>query len=183
MPTVVSTRTLSRGARFDFVEAVVARGEGEPTHTRQFIRHPGAVVVVPILPDGRVALIRSYRASVDRAIYELPAGTREQGEDAATTASRELIEEAGYRADSIVPLGDFLTSPGLSDERMWAFVATGLTEVGQALEDNEDIQVVPVPAREALAMLDDGRLADAKSMLALLLAERRGLLPGAGGGA
>lgn len=180
MPAVVSTRVLAPGAKFDFVEAVVRR-DGAPggrtgEHTRQFIRHPGAVVVVPILNDGRIALIRSFRASVNRAIYELPAGTLEQNEAPATTAGRELMEETGYRADRIESLGAFLTSPGLSDETMHAFVAMGLTHVGQNLEDNEDIEVERVAASEAFTMLDDGRLADAKSMLALLLALRRGFL-------
>jgi ADP-ribose pyrophosphatase len=178
MPAVVSTRVLAPGARFDFVEAIVRRddasGGRSEEHTRQFIRHPGAVVIVPILNDGRIALIRSFRASVNRVIYELPAGTLEKDEPPATTAGRELIEETGYRADRIESLGTFLTSPGLSDETMHAFVASGLTHVGQSLEDNEDIEVERVTATEALAMLDDGRLADAKSMLALLLAVRRG---------
>lgn len=180
MPSVVSTRVLAPGAKFDFVEAVVRRddasGGRSGEHTRQFIRHPGAVVIVPILNDGRIALIRSFRASVNRAIYELPAGTLEKGEPAKETAGRELIEETGYRAERIVPLGTFLTSPGLSDETMHAFVATRLTHVGQSLEDNEDIEVERVGVSDALAMLDDGRLADAKSMLALLLALRRGFL-------
>lgn len=178
MPRVVSTRILAPGAKFDFVEAVVRRdgasGGRSDEHMRQFIRHPGAVVIVPILNDGRIALIRSFRASVNRVIYELPAGTLEKDEPPQETAGRELIEETGYRAERIDSLGSFLTSPGLSDETMHAFVAQGLTHVGQALEDNEDIEVELVTVDESLAMLDDGRVADAKSMLALLLALRRG---------
>ncbi|MGP1310114.1 MAG: NUDIX hydrolase [Phycisphaerales bacterium] len=177
MPSVVSTRTLARGAKFDFVEAAVRRdGPRAGEHTRQFVRHPGAVVIVPVLDDGRLVLIRSYRAAVNETIFEFPAGTLEPGEPPATTAGRELIEETGYEARTIVPLGEFLTSPGLSDERMHAFAATGLTHVGQDLEDNEDIEVVPTPADEVFAMLRDGRLVDAKSMLALLLAQRAGAL-------
>lgn len=187
MPTVVSTRILSPGAKFQFVEATVRRSADEGArageHTRQFIRHPGAVVIVPILHDGRVALIRSFRAAVNQTIYELPAGTLEKDEPPATTAARELLEETGYRAERVTALGSFLTSPGLSDELMHAFVATGLAHVGQRLEDNEDIEVHPVRIDEAFAMLDDGRLRDAKSMLALLLAQRRGFIrPGGPGG-
>jgi ADP-ribose pyrophosphatase len=180
MPSVVSTRILSPGApaKFDFVEATVLRtpeeGSRSGTHIRKFVRHPGAVVVVPILDDGRIVLIRSFRASVNRVIFELPAGTLESGEEPALTAGRELIEETGYDAASIRSLGSFLTSPGLSDERMHAFVATGLIFVGQALEENEDIETAPVSVDEAFTMLDDGRLSDAKSMLALLLAARQG---------
>lgn len=182
MPSVVSTRILAPGApaRFDFVEATVVRSPSEGgragTHIRKFVKHPGAVVIVPVLDDGRLVLIRSFRASVNRVIYEFPAGTLEEGEAPDLTAARELVEETGYRAERVEPLGEFLTSPGLSDERMHAFVATGLRHVGQALEDNEDIEVEPVEARVAFEMLDDGRLADAKSMLTLLLAQRRGVV-------
>ncbi len=182
MPSVVSTRILAHGdpAKFDFVEATVVRtpdeGSRAGSHIRKFVRHPGAVVIVPILDDGRIVLIRSFRASVNRVIYELPAGTLEADEEPALTADRELIEETGYEASLIRPLGSFLTSPGLSDELMHAFAASGLTHVGQSLEDNEDIEVEPVSADEAFAMLDDGRLSDAKSMLALLLAARQGAI-------
>ncbi|MBX3351705.1 MAG: NUDIX hydrolase [Phycisphaeraceae bacterium] len=183
MPEVVSTKVLVRGPKFDYVEAEVRRagtpgrvaGDGG-SHRRVFIRHPGAVVIVPLLGDGRVVLIRNFRASVGAVIAELCAGTLEPGEDPALTARRELIEETGYNAGTMTRLGSYLTSPGLSDEMMHAYLATGLSHVGQRLEEDEDIEVEPVTIDEAFAMIDDGRLNDAKSMLALLLARRKGLL-------
>lgn len=180
MPEVVSTKVLVRGPKFDYVEARVRRAEtpGRPgdDHRRLFIRHPGAVVIVPVLDDGRVVLIRNFRAAVGGVIAELCAGTLEPGEDPALTARRELIEETGYEARTMTPLGSYLTSPGLSDELMHAYFASGLSHVGQRLEEGEDIEVETVTTDEAFAMIDDGRLRDAKSMLALLLARRKGLL-------
>lgn len=174
MPDVVSTKVLVRGPKFDYVEAEVRRAGS--SHRRLFIRHPGAVVIVPVLGDGRVAMIRNFRAAVGEVLRELPAGTLDLSEAPERTAARELVEETGYEAGEIVPLGSYLTSPGLSDEVMHAFLARGLRHVGQRLEEDEDIEVEPVDVGEAFAMLDDGRLRDAKSMLALLLARRKGLL-------
>lgn len=181
---VLARRVLRRGAKFDF-ELLTIRGPGGATLDREIVRHPGAVVVLPILqapgePD-RVVLIRNHRPSVDRWLLELPAGTREKGEDPARTAARELEEETGYRAATIEPLGRFYTSPGLSDELMWAFVARGLTPVGQRLEPDESVSVHPTPVPLVAAWLDAApdaqeRIEDAKSMLTLTLASRAGLL-------
>lgn len=144
--------------------------------TREVVRHPGAVVIVPVLRDGRIVLIRNFRIAVGEYTLECPAGTLGVGEDPAVCAARELIEETGYQAESITGLGWFYTTPGLTDEKMHAFAATGLTEVGQRLEEDEDIQVVYVTEPEALRMIDSGELRDAKSMIAILKARSHGLL-------
>jgi ADP-ribose pyrophosphatase len=91
-------------------------------------------------------------------------------------AGRELIEETGYRAANIRSLGWFYTTPGLTDERMHAFAATGLVHVGQDLEDDETIDVEAVEPARVLGMIGSGEMRDAKSMLAVLLADRAGLL-------
>jgi ADP-ribose pyrophosphatase len=121
-------------------------------------------------------LIRNHRPTVDRELLECCAGTIERGDPPADTAARELIEETGYRAGKLTPLGMFYTSPGLSDEMMWVFVATELTHVGQHLEEDENIVVEVVPTAEALAMATDGRMIDAKSMLGLLWARAKGMI-------
>jgi len=181
-PTVARRTTLHKGRKFDFelVTTEVAPGR---TLTREVVRHPGAVLILPVLPDGRIVLIRNRRIAVDAWLYELPAGTLEPGEDPADCARRELEEETGYRAQRMDPLVTFYTTPGLTDEKMRAFVATGLTSVGQALEEDENIEVHPTPIPDVLAMIDRGELVDGKSILALLLALRRGLLREAGSGA
>lgn len=177
--TTPSRTTIHKGRKFDF-ELVTAELAPGKVLTREVVRHPGAVLILPLLPDGRVVLIRNRRIAVDAWLYEFPAGTLEPGEDPADCARRELVEETGYRAERMEPLVTFYTTPGLTDERMHAFIATGLTPVGQALEEDEHIEVHPTPVADALAMLDRGDLTDGKSILALLLALRRGLLPAPG---
>lgn len=167
----VTRALLHRGAKFDYEEVTVHRPGAAPVK-RQLVRHPGAVVVLPLLDNGDVVLIRNWRASVEGWMWELPAGTLERGEEPAACAARELREETGYQAATIRALGRFHTSPGLSDEVMWAFVATGLAAGPQRLEAGEQIGVAVTPRARALGMIASGDLTDAKSMLALLLAER-----------
>lgn len=164
---------------------------------REMVRHPGAVVVVALLesppgpPMGQPALvlIRNTRWALSgkdgrpETLWECCAGTIErdahgQSEDPLECARRELIEETGYRAEHWTSLGWFFTTPGMTDERMHAFFARGLSHVGQKLEDDEAIQVECVPVADAWRMVDRGELRDAKSMLAVALAARRGLIPG-----
>jgi ADP-ribose pyrophosphatase len=170
-----SRTLLHKGRKFDFELIEFVGGDGNPVR-REVVRHPGAVVILPVLDDGRLVLIRNIRASVDKALFELPAGTLEPPEPPEACAARELIEETGYRAATLTPLGRFYTSPGMSDELMRAFIATGLTHVGQHLETDERITVVEMPSAAVLGMIDAGELVDAKSMLTLLWAMRRGLI-------
>ncbi len=169
---------IHRGVKFD-LELVTVPGPGGATIKREVVRHPGAVVILPVLEDGgprRIVLIRNERVSVGRPIYELPAGTLEPMEKPEECAPRELAEETGYEAATITPLGRFYTTPGVTDELMWAFVAKGLRHVGQRLEPDERLTVHPVPAPEALAMVDRGEMMDGKSIATLLLAARRGMI-------
>lgn len=176
----VSRTVLAKGSRFDF-EQITVRKPGGAEFRREFIRHPGAVVVVPLLEEPglepRIAFVRNARWAIGRYLLELPAGTLEPGEAPELCAGRELVEETGYRADRIISLASFYTSPGLSDELMWAFVATGLTHVGQQLEADEDLSVELIPARRVGSLMESGELADGKSLAALLLARARGLIP------
>jgi ADP-ribose pyrophosphatase len=181
MERPIERTVLCRGSKFDFERLTFETDAGERVE-REMVRHPGAVVVVPVLDDGRIVLIRNRRMVVGTTLWELPAGTLEADEDPARCAARELEEETGYRARTVDFLGSFYTTPGLTDELMRAYAARGLAPVGQALEPGEEIEVRPVPRDEAMRMLDDGDLMDAKSMLALLLAQRRELLGPQGAG-
>ena len=140
---------------------------GAPPLGRDVVVHPGAVVMVPILEDGRIVMIRNYRHSVEEELLELPAGTRSPGESPIETARRELEEETGYRAESMHPLTEFYTSPGICTERMHAFVATHLTHVGQRLEEGEQIRPEIVEDAAARRMIADGALRDGKTIAAL----------------
>jgi ADP-ribose pyrophosphatase len=148
---------------------------------REVVRHPGAVCIVPVLDDGRIVMIRNFRNAPEELVWEVCAGTLEKDEEPAACAGRELIEETGYKAATITGLGWFYTTPGLTDERMHAFIATGLTHVGQALEEDESIRVEPLPAARVLGMIDSGELRDGKSIAAILMAVRRGCIEGGGG--
>jgi ADP-ribose pyrophosphatase len=170
---------IHRGKKFD-IEMVRYQTAGGRTIEREMVRHPGAVCILPILEEKgvapRVVFIRNRRFTLGRELLELPAGTLEAGEDPAVCAGRELIEETGYRAATIIPLGSFFTTPGMTDERMHAFAATGLTHVGQRLEEDERIRVELAPGAGAMALIDRGELQDAKSMVTLVLGQRKGLL-------
>jgi ADP-ribose pyrophosphatase len=173
-------RTLiHKGRKFDYESIEYLNPSGKPV-TRQVVRHPGAVVIVPILPgpagEPHVALIRSFRASLEQYILELPAGTREVGEEAVVTAGREIIEEIGYETATLTEIGRFYTSPGLSDELMVAYAATGLSHVGQRLEEDEDLTVQVTSVEAAFEAISSGVLMDAKSVLALYLARAKGFL-------
>jgi len=168
MSNTIDNRTrLFDGVKFsvDRVEMTTADGQSV---TREAVIHPGAVVVLPILDDGRIVMIRNQRFVVGEELYELCAGTLEEGEAPADCAGRELIEETGYRAGSIEKLCSFYTSPGFCNELIHAFVARGLEHVGQQLEPTENITVEPLPITDVLAMMQDGRLRDGKTMATLL---------------
>ena len=142
------------------------RPGGKPVG-RDVVVHPGAVVVLPVLDDRRIVMIRNFRYTVEQELWELPAGTREPDETPIDTARRELEEEAGYRTETMTPLMEFYTSPGILTERMHAFVATGLTPVGQNLQGSEriDVEIVEVP--EVRRRLLDGEFLDGKTIAVL----------------
>ena len=141
--------------------------------TREHIVHPGAVLIVPVLPDGRLVVERQFRYPLDRVFIEFPAGKLDPGESALATARRELREEAGYEATRFTPLGTIHTLISYTNERIDLFVAEGLTHVGAALDDGEFLDIVTMTLDEMLDALDRGEITDAKTVAALLLHARR----------
>lgn len=141
---------------------------------REFIRHPGAVLVVPLFDDGRVLLERQFRYPHGRDFIELPAGKVDPGETHLATAQRELEEETGYVAARWSRLGVIHTSVAYTDEGIEMFVARGLEQRAQKLDAGEFLEVLALPMDEALAMVGDGRITDAKTVAALLWVQRFG---------
>jgi ADP-ribose pyrophosphatase len=134
---------------------------------RDVVVHPGAVVILPILDQDHIIMIRNYRYTVERELWELPAGMLEAGERPVETARRELVEETGYEAARVAPLLTFFTSPGILTEWMHAFVATGLTLVGQRLQGSERIVAEKMRVCEARRRLIDGEFCDGKTIAVL----------------
>jgi ADP-ribose pyrophosphatase len=166
------SEVLLTAAKFRVVRETISSPSGQ-TKTRDIVRHPGAGVIVPLLDDGRVCLIRNWRVAVNQTLIELPAGTLEPPEPPEKTAERELIEETGYRAAKIEFLHAFFLSPGILDEKMYLYLATGLTAGEPAREDGEEIENWLVPLDEAIAMIFRGEIQDAKTIVGLLWADRR----------
>ena len=143
-------------------------GRSGLSHKRFIVEHPGGVGILPILDDGRIVLIRQFRTAVDQYIWEIPAGTREPGEEPRITAARELIEETGYRAGRLVPLPSFWSSPGFLTEKIDLFLATDLTAGESALEDGEDLTIQIIDKETARAWIESGEIKDGKTLVALL---------------
>lgn len=162
---------LLQTSRFNVVRKRRVDPEGR-TYTREVVEHPGAVVLLPVLDDGRICLIRNYRIAVGEELIELPAGTLEPGEDPDVCAARELAEETGYRARQWHKVMQFWMSPGILSERMHLFVARGLTPGERHLQADEEINTLLATWDEVLALMADNRIADAKTLAALLYVER-----------
>jgi len=141
-----------------------------PAGEREVVRHPGACAVVALTEAGEVLLVRQTRESVREVLLEIPAGIYDvKGEDPASCVAREVLEETGYRARNVEPLGRIYPSPGFTDEAIDLFVA-GADDAGGPGE--EGVEVVRMPFAEALAAVHGGQIQDAKTVCSLLLAEK-----------
>jgi len=140
----------------------------------EMVRHPGGAAVLPLLDDGRVILIRQFRPAGGGMVWEIPAGKLDPGESPGQCIEREIQEEIGYQAGKLEKMGEMLTAVGFCDEIIHLFLATDLGETEQALEPDEYIEIIPIPAEEALMMVDRGEINDGKTQLALLMAKRLG---------
>jgi len=143
------------------------------TATREYIAHPGAVMIIPRLPDGTLIMERQFRYPLGRIFIEFPAGKIDPGEDPATTAARELLEETGYTAERWSHIGTLHPLITYSTERIEIYTADALTFVGAKLDAGEFIEIFSATLDEALAWIDRGKLTDVKTMLGLLLLSRR----------
>jgi ADP-ribose pyrophosphatase len=168
---MTDTEVIFQAKRFR-VERVHQVASDGSKYVREIVRHPGAVVILPLLDDGQVVFIRNYRAAVNETLIELPAGTLDRSEAPLYTAKRELAEETGYRAGNMELLLTFCMSPGILDEKMHLFLATALTPGRMALEQGEDIQPFSCTWDESLAMVRRGDIRDAKTLVGLLYYER-----------
>ncbi len=168
---LLARRELWHGSVGRFGEDDIELPDGR-RFTLAVLQHPGACAVVPVLPDGRIVMLRQYRWAVHQTLWEIPAGKLDPGESLERCAQRELEEETGYRAGELVSLGSIVTTPGFCDERIHLFLARDLSPGTQALGSNESLVCTPLPFAEVLEMAENGEISDAKSSIALLRARR-----------
>ena len=169
--SVNSRNVLHRGRVFQLVRENVTLDNGTTTDL-DFIEHPGAAAIVALTAENDVVLVRQYRHALGRYIWEIPAGTLDPGEPVLDCAQRELTEETGYVAEQWRKLGEITPVPGYSDERVHLFLASGLSAAAQRLDADEVLEAHRRPLAEANAMIARGELQDAKSICALLLAQK-----------
>lgn len=167
MSTILSSDAVYQGRILDVALEEHVLPDGRQS-LFEIIRHPGGAAVLPILPDGQVLLIRQFRPAIGAMIYEIPAGRLEVNESPLECAGRELIEEVGYQAAQITPLGGFWSTVGFCDEYIHLFLGRGLTASEQALEPDEVIELCPMPLDAALSKVKNGKILDSKTQLALL---------------
>lgn len=168
----VETRRLYTG-RIINVDLDTVRFPNGSRGELEMVRHPGASAVVPFLSDPRgqdpeILLLRQYRYAAEKYLYEIPAGRLAPGEEPEACARRELAEETGCSATAIEYLFSFYTTPGFTDERIHAFMATGLTRGDVSHEKDEFIEVEVHPVSRVLALIGSGEIEDAKTALTLL---------------
>lgn len=135
---------------------------------REWVKHPGSVVVLPVFPDGRILLIRQYRYAAAQVMWELVAGHKEPNEDYQTGAHRELEEESGYTAKKMTKLLEFFPSPGFLSEKMVVFLAEGLTKGKTRQEEDEKIDQRIVTLSQAEDWIRTGKILDAKTVSGIL---------------
>jgi ADP-ribose pyrophosphatase len=171
--TLVRSRRVFRGKHIACRYDTVRLPDGS-RGTREYIEHPGAVAVLPVLPGNRIMLVRQYRFPVHQVTYEIPAGKLEPGERRNLTACvrRELQEETGCTARTVRRLMSFWPTPAFSTEVLHIFIAEDIVRGEPDPDDDEFLDVVEVPAGTALGWVRTGRIRDSKSVIALLWWER-----------
>jgi len=169
--TLIASRTMFAGALLTLLEDRVALPDGSSA-TREYVRHQGAAMVLPLFEDGNVLVERQYRHPLRRHVLELPAGKIDPGEQAVETARRELLEETGYRAGEWRHLTTLFPCVGYSDERLELFLARKLEHEGHPGEHGEFLECVQLSLDRALELIAAGEINDAKTIVGLLWADK-----------
>jgi ADP-ribose pyrophosphatase len=164
---IVCSTIVYEGAVFGVRRDEVIEPSGVRT-IREVITHPGSVVVLPVLPDGRILLIQQYRHATRQYLWELVAGRIDSGETPKAAAARELIEETGYRAKRLRVFMEFFPTPGFLEEKMFLLLAEGLTAGKAEPEEDEKIISRAYNRKELEEMIRSGKLRDAKSIAGIL---------------
>jgi ADP-ribose pyrophosphatase len=176
--TAISTETVFEGKLLHVKRDQVQLHDGKPA-TREYIEHPGAVVVIPVLDSGELVMERQYRYAVREHCLELPAGKIDPGEEPLATAKRELAEETGYVAREWHYLATIRPTVAYSTERILIYLARGLTHRDSNLDEGEFLEVLHMPLDELLGLVRDGAITDVKTVIGIFWMEKvlRGAWP------
>lgn len=147
--------------------------KGDNTSYREIVEHPGGVGIAAVTENGGMLMVKQFRKAAEQVALEIPAGTREPGEDPMITGMRELREETGYSAEKFVHLASYYSSIGYSTEVIHLYLATGLTPGETDFDDNEAIELFEYPISQLKQMIAEGELMDGKTITAILLAAAR----------
>ena len=167
----VSGEKVYEGVMLHVYKDMVRLPSGKIT-AREFVRHPGAVMVIPLLPSGEVVMERQFRYPLARDFIEFPAGKIDPGEEGLATGQRELFEETGYRADTWTHLTTIHPVISYSDERIELYLAEHLTAADARLDEGEFLEVITVPVRTAIDWVEEGRITDVKTVIGVFWLER-----------
>lgn len=167
----LSTEQIYKGTLLDVRRDEVSLPNGK-TSAREWIKHPGAACIIPVLPDGKIALIKQYRYPVQAEMIELPAGKLDPGEDPENCARRELEEEIGYIAGKLTFVCNIHPAIGFASEKMWIYLAEDLVKTTENTDHDEFLEIMPTSLAEAVKMVWDGKITDVKTIIGLLWAER-----------
>ena len=168
--TITSRKTIHKGRVYELVSENITLENGVTTDT-EFIHHPGATAIVPVVDDTHILLINQYRHALRKFIWEIPAGTLTPRETAISCARRELTEETGYAAQQWEQLAEITPVPGYSDERIYIYLATDLKPAKQNLDSDEILNVHTLRFEAALNMIRNGEIQDSKTITGLFLAD------------
>jgi len=164
---VISSEEVYRGKAVSVKREEVLLPSGKKIY-RECVIHRGASAILPIKEDGKLIFVKQYRHPIGEILLEVPAGTLKPGEDPKLCAARELEEETGYMAGELIHLITVYPSPGYSSERLHIYLARELRRGLQNLELDEDISVVEMTFEQALKEIEEGRIRDAKTIIAIL---------------
>ncbi len=166
---LIKSEPLFKGRAFAIRRDTMKTPDGRETKF-DIVEHGGSVIIIPIDGQGNLLFVRQYRHAAGMDLLELPAGTRDGDEPHLECAAREIREETGVEAGTLLKVGEFYLAPGYSTEFMAVFLATDLKHNPLDADDDEFLQVEKIPVKKALAMAEQGEVPDAKSLAALLLA-------------
>ena len=163
----LSSKKIFQGKLINLFLDHVKLPNGE-TSTREWVDHPGAVCIIPILPSGEIGLIRQYRYGPRQEFIEIPAGKIDKGEKPLDCARRELSEEIGYAAKKLTFLTKIYPAIGFSNEMMWMYLGENLNKTERNLDQDEFLELVPVTIQQAFDWVKSGRISDVKTIIGIL---------------